>query len=107
MAHGELPEIKISVVIFLPNLANEFVAAAKEFAEPSGGSELSEFLGTKVPVSSSLFASKMDASVGHDELSETKIFVVVFFSKSPNKFEPTTTSNQSGCNTKLAVNISI
>ena len=46
--HDGLSEIKMSIVISVPNLANKFVAAANALAEPSGGSALSEFLGTKV-----------------------------------------------------------
>ena len=45
--HDELSEIKMSIVISVPNFANKFVAGAKAFAEPSGGCASSELFSAK------------------------------------------------------------
>ena len=86
---NELSEIKMSIVISVPNLANKFVAAANALAEPSRGSASSGFFSANGTYSFFLRkdnASKMDSIVEHDELSEVKMSIVISVPNFPNKF---------------------
>ena len=47
VGHDELSEIKMSIVISVPNFPNKFIAVVQAFAEPSGAFASSEFFSAK------------------------------------------------------------